>query len=169
MPINLDKQQILNELLEVIERESLTTIAEVETFSPVCRQTLYNDEWKDVYDAVKQAILTQRVKVKHKYKQVWKKENAPPVLQLAGFKLIADEDELQRLTVNNNNNNNKGELTITWNETRSFNGSSIEEAQVIALQPAPQVGEIAFNNSDPDRVGEGFHVLDTQSVKGMTE
>lgn len=166
MPINLDKETILKELLEVIEKESLTTIAEVETFSPVCRQTLYEDGWTDVYDAVKQAILTQRVKVKHKYKQVWKKENAPPVLQLAGFKLIADSDELERLTVNNNNNKQSGELTVQWVENRSFNGAMIEEATVIPIAQIEQPNEEPAQTS---RVGEGFHVFDTQSVNEHTE
>jgi hypothetical protein len=120
-------------------------LTEVETFIPVTRQRLYEPAWVDVKDTLVKAIMEQRVKRKTQYKRVWAKETAAPVLQLAGFKLIADADELERLTVNNNNNRQSGELQVTWSENRTFNGSMIEEAHVIPIQQIEQQGIIEDN------------------------
>jgi hypothetical protein len=141
MPVNYDKEAILQEALKQISEQELTTLSEVETFIPVTRQQMYTEGWADVLDKVKEAILLQRVKRKTQYKRRWADDRAAPVLQLAGFKLIADQDELERLTVNNNNNRQSGELQVTWQENRSFNGSMIEEAQVIPIEQQQQISD----------------------------
>lgn len=151
MAVNYDKEAILKEALKQIEEQQLTTLTEVETFIPVTRQQMYTEGWADILDKVKEAILAQRVKRKTQYKRRWAGETAAPVLQLAGFKLIADQDELERLTVNNNNNRQSGELQVTWTENRSFNGSMIEEAHVIHIQQIEQQQEI--NDKPADIVG----------------
>jgi hypothetical protein len=155
MPLVHDKEAILQDCIRVIQDEGLTTLTELETFLPIALKTLYNPEWEEVYQSVKEELLKQRVRDKVKYKQAWKKPNAAPVLQLAGFKLIADADELERLTVNNNNNRQSGELQVTWQENRSFTGELIPSAEVIQVEPAPeqQVIEQHITQHEAKQVG----------------
>lgn len=113
-----NREEILQQLITAIEREECTSLDEASLFVPCTRASLYN--WGfDKMDEVKEAIQTQRIKAKSGMRKNWRKsDNA--TLQVAAYKLMATDEELEKLTVNNNNNRNSGELAITWNEVKTY-------------------------------------------------
>lgn len=114
-----NRDEIKAQLLEAIERERCTTFSEAASFVAPNLATLY--EWEFEKDeALKSAVASQKVKAKAKLKKNWLREDSAPVLQLAAYKLMADEDELDRLTVNKNKNEDKTEMVITWNEEKTY-------------------------------------------------
>lgn len=93
-----DKDDILQQCLKVIEEEGCTTFDEMCLYIAPTRQCLY--EWEfDKIDTIKQGLEQNRVKAKAKLKKQWQKEDAAPVLQIAAFKLMSSDDELEKLTM----------------------------------------------------------------------
>lgn len=104
-----NQQEIKNQLLEAIEREGCTSFSEAASFVAPNLATLYEWEFEKDED-LKNAITAQKVKAKAKLKKRWQNSESAPVLQLAAYKLMADEDELERLSVTVNQH--KGEIGI---------------------------------------------------------
>lgn len=74
---------------------------DVAAFMPIAKDTMYNHEIHKS-DTLKDAISYNKIKTKHAMRGKWfRSENA--TLQVALYKLLADSDELQRLTMNNIN------------------------------------------------------------------
>ena len=93
-----DKEDIINQCLEVIPREECTTVDEIISHLPISRSTFY--EWElDKSDAIKGSIEQIKINLKVKLKKNWRKDDAPPVLQIAAFKLMANDSELEKITV----------------------------------------------------------------------
>jgi hypothetical protein len=94
-----DKTEIRDQALAAIEENELTTIAEVVTFLPCDMATLYcSEEWQlEVLEPIKSKLEDKKTSLKAKMKRDWRKEGASPVLQIAAFKLIADQEELDVL------------------------------------------------------------------------
>lgn len=114
-----NQEEIKKQLLNAIEQEECTSLSEASLYVAPTLATLY--EWQfEKSEDIKKALDLQKIKVKAGMRKNWKKEDAAPVLQLAAYKLIADDEELEKLTVNNNNNRNSGELAITWNEVKTY-------------------------------------------------
>lgn len=113
-----NQEEIKQQLLEAIEREECTSLDDASLFVPCTRATLYN--WGfDKMDDVKEAIQTQRIKAKSGMRKLWRKsDNA--TLQVAAYKLMASEDELERLSVQVNKNQHSGEVGITWVEQKNY-------------------------------------------------
>lgn len=104
-----NQQEIKNQLLEAIEREGCTSFGEAASYVAPAVSTLY--EWElEKSEDIKNALIAQRTKAKAKLKKRWQNSESAPVLQLAAYKLMADEDELERLSVTVNQH--KGEIGI---------------------------------------------------------
>jgi hypothetical protein len=105
-----DRTEILAQAKQAIEENELTTIAEVLTYIPCDEATIYSTpEWKiEVLEPIKKALEIKKTSLKAKMKKEWRKEGSNPTLQIAAFKLIADEDEMARLSTSINKNEHTG-------------------------------------------------------------
>lgn len=101
-----DKEQIINMALDAIEQHNCTRVSEVLLHLPISKTTFY--DWKlDESDRISQKIEEQKIRVKAKMKRKWIDSDIP-ALAIAAFKLIADEEEWDKLNT-----------TKTKNETKS--------------------------------------------------
>lgn len=97
--MDYDKDEILSKCLKAIEEHKCTTFDEMSLYVAPTRQTLYN--WGfDKFDIIKEAISQQKVIAKSRMKKNWQSQEAAPALQIAAFKLMADEDEFNKLITN---------------------------------------------------------------------
>ena len=106
-----DKEDIINQCLEVITREECTTIEEVISHLPISKKTFYLWELHELHD-IKEAVEQVKVSLKVKLKKNWRKDDAPPVLQISAFKLMANDSELEKLTMSKVNAKVEGTQTI---------------------------------------------------------
>lgn len=95
-----DKSEIKDKAVVAIEEYELTTIPEVLCYLPCDESTLYStDEWKiEVLEPIKKALELKKTSLKAKMKRDWRKSDSNPTLQIAAFKLIANEEELTTLS-----------------------------------------------------------------------
>jgi hypothetical protein len=92
--------------VEEIEAEALKAIKEndITFFDDIClyvepsRATLYNLEL-DKLDTIKEALRKNKLKIKAKMRKNWQQHDSP-VLQVAAYKLLAEDEELKKLTMN---------------------------------------------------------------------
>lgn len=108
------KADILEQAVKAIRDNELTTIPEVLSYLPCDESTLYSDDsWKiEVLEPIKKELNDKKVSLKAKMKKEWRKETANPTLQIAAFKLMAEPDELEKLTTNTNKNQHSGEVAV---------------------------------------------------------
>lgn len=109
-----DKAEIIAKALLAIETEECVTIEEVLLFLPISKQTFYT--WGlDEIDELKDAIHSQKIKVKQKLRRKWRSSDNP-VLQIAEFKLISTDEERDKLSTSKvhteNSHTIKGKPTI---------------------------------------------------------
>ena len=91
-------EELISRALKAIDEEDCTTIDEVCMYLPISRQTFYNRGF-DKLDELKEAIIVKKVQLKKKMRRNWRNsDNA--TLQIADFKLMACDDELEKLTIN---------------------------------------------------------------------
>jgi hypothetical protein len=100
--------------LTAIEENNLTKVSYISAYIP-CSQSTFYDLGLEKSEDIKKALYENRIKKKTKLVDKWEASEVP-VLQIAAFKLIAEEDELHRLTsakyeVDNRNVNLNAELT----------------------------------------------------------
>lgn len=96
--MSYNREEILQQCIEVIKREKLIFFDDLGEFVAPARSTLYLWELEKS-DDIKNALYKNRVATKRKLRNNWTKDEAPPVLQLAAYKLMADNDELAALTM----------------------------------------------------------------------
>ena len=94
-----DKDEILSKCLKAIEEHKCTTFDEMSLYVEPDRTTLYLWDF-DKLDIIKEAIGKQKVIAKSRMKKNWQSPEAAPALQIAAFKLMADEDEFNKLITN---------------------------------------------------------------------
>lgn len=92
-----DQDQIIEQALEVIEKEDCVTVDEVCLYLPLRRETLYS--WDpNKLNTIKAAIEQKRIQIKKKMRRNWRNsDNA--TLQIAEFKLMATDEELEAITI----------------------------------------------------------------------
>lgn len=92
-----DKEAVIKDILELIEKEEITFFDDIPLFIAVSRGTLY--AWKlNESDEIKEAITVQRCKIKKGMRKNWvKSENA--TLQISAYKLMATPEEHAALTM----------------------------------------------------------------------
>jgi hypothetical protein len=119
-----NKGEILDIGLQAIKDNEITDIVELIDYLPCSESTLYSDEeWKvEVLEPFKKAVGQIKVRLKAKMKKAWRKEEANPTLQIAAFKLMADEDELTRLNTSK-----------VHSEISGRNGAPIEQKLTVEI------------------------------------
>lgn len=113
-----DKDRIITDILTAIEQEKLVLFTDISAFVAPSLSTLY--EWElDKSETIKSALDKNKVQIKLKMRRNWQ-SNDNPTLQIAAFKLLANDDELQKLSTSYNKNEHSGEMGITWNEVKNY-------------------------------------------------
>lgn len=105
-----DKAELLEQARKAIEENELTTIGEVLCYLPCDEATIYStDEWKiEFLEPLKKALEVKKTSLKAKMKKEWRKEGSNPTLQIAAFKLMADLEEISKLSTTVNKNEHSG-------------------------------------------------------------
>lgn len=94
---------MLKKALEVIPAEECVTMEEVILFLPCGKTTFYALGLNESND-IKDAIEAQKIAIKNKLRRNWRNsDNA--TLQIAEYKLISTDAELERLNTSKVNNN----------------------------------------------------------------
>lgn len=94
----LKTEEMVKQCLEVIKKHRLIFIEEIISFVPFSKQTFYNHELDDV-DEIKGALEDNKVQIKNGLRAKWYKSDNPTV-QIALYKLTADENERKLLSTN---------------------------------------------------------------------
>ena len=84
--------------LKAIQENDIVFIEELVLYLPCSKRTIYDHKLQEC-NTLKEAIESNKIARKNKLRTNWEKEKASPILQLAAFKLLANEDELVRLQV----------------------------------------------------------------------
>lgn len=93
-----DKEELTAKCIEAIKTEDITQFDELSLFVGASLRTLYNYDLHELQD-IKEAIELNKVKAKKQMRKNWKDSEAAPVLQIAAYKLMSNEAELERLTI----------------------------------------------------------------------
>ena len=113
-------EDIMSGVMDAIEEHRLCRFSEIEGFVPYSMRTLYNRELHKMQD-IKDALGKNRIKLKTTMLKYWSTSDKTG-LQIAAYRLLADEDELMRLkqngeiNVNNTNANNVNNTVSTGTE-----------------------------------------------------
>jgi predicted ATP-dependent protease len=99
------------ELLDIIERENIVMYTHCFGFTSFSIASAYLYEIEKL-ETIKSALKKNRAREKVSMIKDWK-TNTSPAVQIARYRLMADEEELRLLTVNNVESKNKTEITIT--------------------------------------------------------
>ena len=92
-----DRKKIFEQAKEVIVKHKLFFIDDIVAFLPISKSTFY--EWKlEQSEELKELLEQNRVELKVSMRSKWYKSNSP-ALQMALMKLIANKDELKRLSM----------------------------------------------------------------------
>ena len=95
-----DKQKIFQQAKEMIVKHKLFFIDDIVAFLPISSSTFY--AWElEKSEELKGLLETNRVELKVSMRSKWYKSNAP-ALQMALMKLIANPEELKKLSMNHN-------------------------------------------------------------------
>jgi len=105
-----DRVKIFEQAKEVIVKNKLFFIEDIVAFLPCDKTTFYRffEPESNEYNELKELLNQNRTELKVSMRSKWYKSNAP-ALQMALMKLIANEDELKRLSVTYNDHTTKGE------------------------------------------------------------
>jgi hypothetical protein len=91
----MEKEKMIQKILQIINEYSITTIKGVAAYLPFTRATFYNNGF-DKLDIIKDAIDNKKVELKESLRSKWFLSDNP-TLQIALYKLLADETELKAL------------------------------------------------------------------------
>lgn len=95
-----DRNKIFEQAKDVIKKNKLFFVEDVVSYLPCSKQTFYEffPVQSDEMDSIKELLEQNRTEIKVSMRSKWYKSDAP-ALQMALYKLIADENELIRLSV----------------------------------------------------------------------
>jgi hypothetical protein len=92
-----DRKKILEQAKEMIVKHKLFFIDDIIAFLPIAKSTFY--EWKmEQSDDLKALLEKNRTELKVSLRSKWYTSNAP-ALQMALMKLIANPEELRKLSM----------------------------------------------------------------------
>lgn len=89
------KKQLIEAALAAIEQHHIAFFDELPALLPVSRSTLYQKKINES-DAIKDALGVVRIKQKRHLRARWNR-SPHPTTDIALYKLMADDDELERL------------------------------------------------------------------------
>ncbi len=101
------KADMIKQSLKAIEENDLVFVEEIITFVPFGKTTFYDHELNES-DSIKKALDDNRVKIKAGLRKDWRTSKYP-VLQIALYRLLATEDEYDRLILQKVDHTSKGE------------------------------------------------------------
>jgi hypothetical protein len=91
-----DKKELEKLALKSIKEHKLIDIEQIVSFMPCSSKTFYNHELPKL-QTIKEAVIKSKIENKNKLFKKWiDSENA--TLQIAAYKLMADDNELNKLT-----------------------------------------------------------------------
>jgi hypothetical protein len=95
-----DKKKIHEQAKEVIVKHKLFFIEDIVAFLPCDKTTFYRffDINSNEYNELKELLETNRTELKVSMRSKWYKSNSP-ALQMALMKLIGNQEELRRLSM----------------------------------------------------------------------
>lgn len=110
------KDKILQQCIDQIKANGITFFTDLENYVEPALSTLY--EWElEKSEAIKKELAKNRIERKAKMRKKWEdSDNA--TLQVAAYKLLASDDELERLSVTVNRGSL--DLGLTWKEERTY-------------------------------------------------
>jgi hypothetical protein len=91
-----DKDQLIKLSIEAIGKHQLKNVTYIPAYLPCCTSTFY-DLGLEKSEDIKKALFENKIKAKTKLKNNWENSDNP-TLQIAAFKLMAEDEELQALT-----------------------------------------------------------------------
>jgi len=108
-----DKEELFKEVIEAIRENKLKHFNYIQGYVEPCTDTLYEMfPLKSVEsDTIKRELGLNKITSKTKMRNKWE-DSDNPTLQIAAFKLIADEEELQALSTNWQKNEHSGEINL---------------------------------------------------------
>ena len=132
-----DKVKIFNQAKDVIVKNKLFFVEDIVSFLPISKPTFYEYfpiESNEI-NVLKDLLETNRTELKVSMRSKWYKSNSP-ALQMALMKLIANPEELKKLSMNYTDittkdepiTNNIDQKEILDNITKVLNGGSIPES-----------------------------------------
>ncbi len=110
-----DKVKIFEQAKEAILKNNLFFIEDVVAFLPITKKTYYEyfPIGSNESDSLKELLENNKVNVKVKMRRNWQ-DSESPVLQLALMKIISNNEELMKLSMNHNiNTSNEETVKIT--------------------------------------------------------
>jgi len=102
-----DKKKILEQAKEAIVKHKLFFFDDVIAFLPIASSTFYAWEMEKS-EELKELLSQNRTELKVSMRSKWYKSNAP-ALQMALMKLICNDDERKKLSMNYNDHTTDGE------------------------------------------------------------
>jgi len=91
------KEEMIQQCLEAIEEHSLFYVEEIVSFVPFGKTTFYERKLNET-DEIKKALWDSRIKIKQKLRSKWF-DSKSSTLQIALYRLLATEQEYERLTI----------------------------------------------------------------------
>jgi hypothetical protein len=121
-----DREQIVTKALRVIDDEQITRVTDLVAYLPISRATFYNWEL-DKLDVLQEKVNDIKISLKNRMKRKWV-EGDNPALQIAAFKLIAEDDEVDKVTLTKVKNETtmtlKPSVSISLHGTQDDSGQS---------------------------------------------
>lgn len=92
-----NQDEILQQTLQAIKAEKLTDFQDIALFVAPDLSTLYGWKFHEI-EAIKNGLAKNKIEAKREMRANWRKADAAPVLQLALYKLMANDEEFGRLS-----------------------------------------------------------------------
>ena len=127
--INLEKQkEYIEKALKVIKNEKIFYIDEIASSIGMSRSNFYF-YGLDKMDIIIEAIEQTKISIKKKLRAKWE-DSESATLQIALYKVIANDDETQRLNSDRGNNQNNAptpppQVTIVFNNDEIVNTNKV--------------------------------------------
>lgn len=111
-----DKKELEEKALKAIELHKIAKVSYIAPYLPCALSTFYGHELEKS-EKIKEALNLQKINRKQKLLKRWEEsENA--TLNIAAFKLLADEDELERLNNSENREQDVLKKVIYYDATK---------------------------------------------------
>ena len=91
-----DIPDLIKKSLEAIKKHELVFVYDIIAYLP-CSRSLFYEKNLDKLDEIKDALAENKSKIKQKLRSKWGESNAP-ALQLAYYKLLAEDTERKALS-----------------------------------------------------------------------
>ena len=108
--------------IEAIEKHKLIFIEEIASYLPCSEKTLRNHKLQEL-PTIKKAIQDNKISMKAKLRKKWYDSNNATI-QLALYKLLANEEEFNRLAQNKHDHTSKGDKIESIAPINWVNGSN---------------------------------------------